>query len=81
MVASNGGSDKPPAWFFNLTADPAVTLEVNGISMRATARIASDEERPRLWAELKAYNPFYRDYEQITDRTIPVIVCEPEAPA
>ena len=81
MVASNGGSDTPPAWFFNLTADPAVTLEVEGVEMRARARIASNEERPRLWAELKAYNPFYGDYEQITDRTIPVIVCEPEAPA
>lgn len=75
LVASNGGSDRPPAWFFNLTADPSVTLEIDGRARLARARIASKEERPRLWAALKEYNPFYGDYEQITDREIPVVVC------
>ena len=77
LVASNGGSDKPPAWYHNLKADPAVRLEVGGRRMEATAREAGPEERDRLWPLLKDYNPFYRDYEEIADRTIPVIVCRP----
>jgi deazaflavin-dependent oxidoreductase (nitroreductase family) len=75
LVASNGGSDRPPAWFFNLTADPSVRLEVEGRTIDARARTASEEDRPRLWTALKEYNPFYGDYEQITDRQIPVVVC------
>lgn len=78
LVASNGGSDRPPAWYFNLVADPQVTLEVGGDALSATARIAEGEERDALWGRLKAYNPFYADYEQVTDRTIPVVVCTPD---
>ncbi|HEY8515302.1 MAG TPA: nitroreductase family deazaflavin-dependent oxidoreductase [Candidatus Binatia bacterium] len=77
VVASNGGSDRHPAWFLNVRAEPRARVEVAGRTLDVTAREATAEERARLWPELKAVNPFYRSYEQITSRTIPVVILEP----
>ena len=41
VVASNGGTDAPPAWFVNLRADPNVEVQVKGDRFRATARVAT----------------------------------------
>ena len=49
MVASNGGSDRPPAWLLNLEAEPRVTVRVGRRVLRATARVATPEERAQLW--------------------------------
>jgi deazaflavin-dependent oxidoreductase (nitroreductase family) len=77
VVASNGGADRHPAWWLNLRADPNATVEVGDRTVRVSAREATGEERTRLWPELKAVNPFYGNYEQITERRIPVVVLEP----
>jgi deazaflavin-dependent oxidoreductase (nitroreductase family) len=76
LVASNGGSDRHPAWWLNLAKHPEATVQVGGESMRVVARVARGQERSDLWARLKAYNPFYGQYEQITDRDIPVVVLD-----
>ena len=49
VVASNGGSDRPPAWLLNLQADPEVTVRVGRQVLPATARVATPEERAQLW--------------------------------
>ena len=49
VVASNGGSDRPPAWLLNLEADPRVTVRVGRTVRSATARVADPEERAQLW--------------------------------
>ena len=77
LVASNGGSDRPPAWYYNLRDQPDVVLEVSGKRFEARARVVDDGERARLWPRLTAYNPFYADYALIADREIPVVICEP----
>ena len=77
LVASNGGSDRPPGWWFNLTADPSVTIQVGAETIPVTASTATPEERARLWPKLKEYNAFYKSYEQITAREIPVVILRP----
>jgi len=48
--AMNGWADPEPAWWLNLQADPEATIELRGQTRRVTARAATPEERPRLWA-------------------------------
>ncbi|BCI85118.1 hypothetical protein NIIDMKKI_03240 [Mycobacterium kansasii] len=42
-----------------------------------TARDATDEERAKYWRQLVDMYPTYEDYQSWTDRTIPIVVCEP----
>lgn len=77
LVASNGGADRHPAWWLNLSSDPAATIQVGTETIAVTARGATLEERARLWPKLKEYNPFYATYEQITAREIPVVILRP----
>jgi deazaflavin-dependent oxidoreductase (nitroreductase family) len=77
VVASNGGADKPPAWWVNLRHEPAAVVEIGSRRIPVVARETTDEERSRLWPRLKQVNPFYAQYEQITARRIPVVVLAP----
>lgn len=75
IVASRGGDDRHPAWFLNLQANPQVTVRLAGGPARAmTARIASGDERERLWSAVVAAFPHYGKYQDKTDRTIPLVV-------
>ncbi len=76
VVASNGGADRPPAWWVNLRHRPAATVQIGRRTIPVVAREATDEERSRLWPRLKQVNPFYAQYEQITSRRIPVVLLE-----
>ncbi|MBX9388765.1 nitroreductase family deazaflavin-dependent oxidoreductase [Streptomonospora nanhaiensis] len=76
LVASNGGSDTHPAWYLNLREHPEVEVQVRADRFTATARTASPEKRPRLWDHLVGVFPQYAEYQQRTDRTIPVVVLE-----
>jgi deazaflavin-dependent oxidoreductase (nitroreductase family) len=77
VVASNGGADRHPQWWLNLRHDPHATVEVGDRTLPVVAREASAEEHARLWPALKAVNPFYANYEQITERRIPVVILRP----
>ncbi len=81
VVASYGGAPKHPAWYLNLVATPAVEIEVRGTHANATARTANDEERKRYWPQLVALYGRYENYQEKTDRTIPVVVLEPRLDA
>lgn len=77
IVASKGGSDAPPAWFLNLEAHPeAVEVQVKGDRFKADARIATPEEKPRMWKKMAEAWPDYDAYQRKTDREIPVVVLE-----
>jgi deazaflavin-dependent oxidoreductase (nitroreductase family) len=77
VVASAGGSDKNPAWYANLTANPKVTLEDHGHTIAGVASTVSAEERPRLWQLIVAKNPNFRGYQKRTTRVIPVVRIQP----
>ena len=74
VVASKGGAPENPSWYENLKADPNATIEVQGDVIAVAASTASGEERARLWSLLAQAWPAYDDYQQKTDREIPVVV-------
>ncbi len=90
VVASNGGSDRPPAWLLNLQADPEVTVRVGRRVFPATARVATPEERAQLWPKVNRANRgmarlFHRDvagrydvYQRHTGREIAIVLLTPE---
>ncbi|MFN8544155.1 MAG: nitroreductase/quinone reductase family protein [Candidatus Binatia bacterium] len=77
VVASNGGSDRLPAWCGNLRHRPEATVQVGARTLAVVGREATPEERAVLWPRLKAWNPFYTHYERLTARTIPIVLLEP----
>jgi F420H(2)-dependent quinone reductase len=77
VAASRGGSDKHPMWYLNLKADPKVTVQIKKEVLELTARDATDDERARYWPQLVKMYPSYDDYQSYTDRTIPIVVCDP----
>lgn len=77
VVASQGGLAKHPAWYLNLVADPAVTIEVGSEKHELRARTATDAERVELWPRLVDLYADFDTYAAWTDRTIPVVICEP----
>lgn len=74
VVASAGGSDKHPAWYLNLVANPEVTLELGGKKGRRIAGRAMGEKRALLWNTIVSQEPRFLDYQQKTQRQIPVVV-------
>ena len=79
VIASMGGSPKHPAWFHNLKAGPDTEIELRGAVRRPVrARVATGEERARLWETAVAAYPTYADYQaRSRGREIPVVVLEP----
>ena len=73
LVASNWGSDQPPAWYFNIVAQPHVRVQLKRDTFDAEAQVASDEERDRLWPAVVAQNPQYGRYQAGTSRKIPMV--------
>jgi deazaflavin-dependent oxidoreductase (nitroreductase family) len=76
LVASNGGSDRHPAWWLNLASSPTASVQVSGETFGVAARRAHGDEHLRLWTALKRFNPFYAQYERLTEREIPVVILE-----
>lgn len=76
IVASKGGADEPPAWYLNLSEDPAVEVQVKGDRFSARARTAGAEEKHEIWPTMVAEWPKYDEYQQSTEREIPVVVLE-----
>ena len=76
VVASDGGADKPPAWYLNLQANPEAELQVKGDRFKVRARDATPEEKPELWKRMTEQWPDYDDYQERTERPIPVVILE-----
>jgi deazaflavin-dependent oxidoreductase (nitroreductase family) len=77
IVASKGGAPAHPAWFLNLEAQPEVKFQVVAKKYAGTARVVAGPERERLYAMMAEIYPPYIDYQQKTDREIPVVALEP----
>ena len=78
IVASKGGAPEHPGWYENLAKDPSVELQVKDEVFPARARTAEGEERERLWRKANEVWQHYHEYQQKTERTIPVVVLERE---
>ncbi len=79
LVASKGGAPRHPVWYHNLKAHPdEVTIQDGPAPIPAPARQVSGEERATWWKRAVAAYPPYAEYQEKTDREIPVFVASPE---
>jgi deazaflavin-dependent oxidoreductase (nitroreductase family) len=76
LVASKGGHPRNPAWFHNLLANPETTIQIGSERRAVRARVAEGKERERLWDEVVELYGGYRDYQERTEREIPLVVLE-----
>ncbi|MFC6880706.1 MULTISPECIES: nitroreductase family deazaflavin-dependent oxidoreductase [Actinomadura] len=76
-VASKGGFPRHPDWYFNVRSDPHVELQDGAVRQDMTAREVSGDERAEWWERAVAAYPAYAEYQEATDRLIPVFVLEP----
>jgi deazaflavin-dependent oxidoreductase (nitroreductase family) len=79
IVASKGGSPRNPAWFHNLRANPQTEVQVGSRRIPVTARVADAEARARLWPRVVETYSGYDDYQQRTEREIPLVILESRA--
>lgn len=79
IVASRGGDDQHPAWFINLRDNPAVEVETKDQpKSNWVARIATSEERERMWPLITERYKNYGGYQSKTNREIPLIFLTPQ---
>ena len=76
IVASKGGMANNPAWYLNLVAEPACTVQIATFTTTAIARTVSGEERAQWWSRITREQPVQLDYQARTKRLIPIIVLE-----
>jgi deazaflavin-dependent oxidoreductase (nitroreductase family) len=76
IVASNGGAPRHPDWYYNVVANPIVTVEVGRECFAARASVADHTERDRLFEAHAQMMPPFREYERMTSRRIPVVVLD-----
>lgn len=78
IVASKGGTNKHPAWFHNLKANPETEIEVGREHIEVTARVVEGAERSELWPKLVEIYPPYDEYQEFAgERRIPVLSLDP----
>lgn len=79
VVASRGGDEHHPAWFLNLRDNPDVEVATKDAPRRPMrARVATPDERERLWPRVTADHENYAGYQSRTDREIPLVLLEPK---
>lgn len=74
VIASKGGAPTHPDWYYNLVAQPLVTVEVGTEKFQARAHVAEEPERTRLYDQMVTTMPGFAEYQRNTTRVIPVIV-------
>ena len=76
IVASKGGAPDHPGWYKNLEATPEAVIQVKDETIPVRAHAAQGEERQRLWGLMTEVWPPYDEYQEKTERQIPVVVLE-----
>jgi deazaflavin-dependent oxidoreductase (nitroreductase family) len=74
IVASNGGSPAHPAWYYNLKANPRITVEAGAQTFTVVAEELDDTARAKVWPGLIAWAPSLGEHETRTARQIPVFM-------
>lgn len=77
VIASWGGRDYPPHWYLNVTADPAVSIQIDGSVWKAVARELDEPERSEWWQHAVTAYEGYGTYQSRTDRVIPILRLTP----
>jgi deazaflavin-dependent oxidoreductase (nitroreductase family) len=78
VMASKGGQPTHPAWFHNLKANPDTTIQIGAVIRDVRARVATDEERDRLWPQFLAFYPGFDLFQRLAEgRRIPIVILDP----
>ena len=77
LVASQGGAPTHPTWYFNLLKQPQIELQDGPTPQAMTVRMLEGDERAEWWDRAVEAFPSYADYQDKTERTIPVFLAEP----
>ena len=77
VVASLGGAQKPPVWYWNVKANPHVELQDGATRKDYLAREISGAEYDEWWVHAVEAWPDYANYQTKTDRKIQVFVLDP----
>ena len=81
LAAANDGGRSHPAWYFNLTADPAGLVEVMGRTIPVRAVELPADEAAAWWQRILVRAPNYEQYARATSRTIPIVRLVPASRA
>jgi deazaflavin-dependent oxidoreductase (nitroreductase family) len=76
-VASQGGAPEHPKWYANLRKNPVIDLQDDTRTWTAKAREIEGAEREEWWERCVDAFPSYAEYQEKTDRVIPVLLLEP----
>jgi len=74
IIASRGGDPRNPPWYYNLVANPVVIVEVGTEKFKAKATQVYGAERDRLFAEAAKRMPLFSEYQNKTERQIPLLI-------
>ncbi|MGV0748681.1 nitroreductase family deazaflavin-dependent oxidoreductase [Mycolicibacter minnesotensis] len=77
IVASLGGAPQNPVWYYNVAANPRVELQDGSVTGDYDAREVFGEEKAQWWERAVEAFPYYAEYQEKTDRQIPVFVLTP----
>jgi deazaflavin-dependent oxidoreductase (nitroreductase family) len=78
VIASFGGAARHPAWYINMAKHPdQVWIELGGRKIRIRPESLKGSEREQVWQRIVAVAPQYAEYQQQTDREIPVVRLTP----
>ena len=79
IVASNGGRDKNPSWYYNIKGNPNdVTIQVNEKVMKVAPEIVLGEQRKPVYEWIASTAPNFGAYENKTTREIPLVFLKPQ---
>ena len=77
VIASKAGAPSHPDWYYNVVANPLVTVEIGTEKIQVRASVAEEPERTRLYEKMVEVMPGFDEYRRKTTRVIPVIVLTP----
>lgn len=77
VIASKAGAPTHPDWYYNVVANPLITVEVGAETLTVHAAVADEPERTRLYDKMVEVMPGFGEYREKTTRVIPVIVLTP----
>lgn len=77
IVGSAAGSERHPAWYHNLVANPDITWELGDEPISGKASLLDGDERASTWNDIVAALPFFGKYQEQVSREIPVFALTP----
>jgi len=77
VADAKGGHPHDPGWVHNLRASPNTEIQVGPGKIKVHAAEAGPDERERLWPQAARYNPAWGQYQQRTQRAIPLVILTP----